>query len=62
MLPPRIKAIIKSAGHLGHQSQIATARANVSSASNIIRHSAARQVDEVGPSAAASIAKILNLP
>lgn len=62
MLPPRIKAIIKSSGHLGHQTHIATVRANIASSSNIIRHSAARQVDEIGPAAAAAIAKILRLP
>lgn len=62
MLPPRVKALIKSSGHLGHQAHIATVRANIASASNIVRHSAARQVDEMGPGTAAAIDKILRLP
>jgi hypothetical protein len=39
-----------------------TVRANIASASNLVRHSAARQVDEIGPSTAAAIGKILRLP
>lgn len=62
MMPQRIKSIIKSSGRLSHQTHMATLRANIASASNIVRHSAARQVDEVGPVAAAAIAKIMRLP
>ena len=61
-LPPRVKAFIKSSGHLSHQAHIATVRANIASSANIMRHSAARQVDEIGPAAAAAIAKIMRLP
>jgi hypothetical protein len=62
MLPPRIKAFIKMSSHLSHQKQIAGTRANITNAGNIIRHSAARQVDEVGPEAAMAIEKILRMP
>jgi len=62
MLPARIKAIIKSHGHLGQQRHMGTVLANIASASNLVRHSAARQIDEIGPAAAAAIDKILRLP
>lgn len=62
MLPARIKTLIKTHGHLGHQSHMTSVRANIASAGNILRHSAARQVDEMGPAAAAAVAKILLLP
>lgn len=62
MLPPNVLTVIQSHGHTGHQQAMRTARANASSANNIMRHSAARQIDEMGPAAAASVAKILALP
>ena len=62
MLPPRIKAYIKSSGHLAHQKHMVSSRANIKSVNNIVRHSAARQVDEVGPEAAMAIEKILKQP
>jgi hypothetical protein len=62
MLPPRVKSLIKTSGHLAHQRLMGSVRANIASSNNIIRHSAARQVDEVGPEAAMAIEKVLRLP
>lgn len=61
-LPPGVKTMLKAHGHTIHQKHIQSVRANHASSANIIRHSAARQVDEVGPEAAMAIDKILALP
>jgi len=61
-LPPRLKAALK-AEMLGAQSQhMLDAKSNVASANNIVRHSAARMVDEPSPQQARAIDKILRLP
>ena len=62
MLPQGIKTAIKTHSHFAHQAHMASVRANIASANNILRHSAARQVDEMGPAAAAAVDKILRLP
>lgn len=62
MLPLRVKSVLKSYGHTLHQKHMASVRANIASAGNIIRHSAARQVDEIGPATAKAVEKILALP
>ncbi len=61
-MPPHIKVILKANGHFAHQAHMNSTRANIASSSNVIRHSAARQVDEIGPAAAAAINKMLALP
>lgn len=62
MIPPKSKNFIKVVAHLTHQKHMASVRANAASVNNIIRHSSARQVDEVGPEAAMAIEKILKQP
>lgn len=62
MLPPRVKSVLKATGHAAHQKHMASVNANIASAGNIIRHSAVRQVDEIGPATAMAVAKILALP
>jgi hypothetical protein len=47
---------------MAHQLHMATVRGNIASSSNIVRHSAARQIDETSPATAAAIDKILRLP
>lgn len=61
-LPPRVKSCLKAHGHTLHQKHMASVRANIASAGNIVRHSAARQIDEIGPATAAAVDKILALP
>jgi len=61
-LPPNVKAAIKAARHFSHGKHMAGVKANIASAGNIVRHSAARQIDEIGPATAAAIDKILALP
>lgn len=62
MLPPRVKTLLRTHGLKLHQSHMASISANIASAGNIIRHSAARQVDEIGPATAKAVEKILALP
>ncbi len=62
MLPPRVKSVLKASGHRLHQQHMASVLGNIASAGNIIRHSAARQVDEIGPATAKAVDKILALP
>jgi hypothetical protein len=61
-LPPNVKSKLQSSSHSIHQSVMLQSRQNILSAGTIVRHSAAKQVDEVGPEAARSIDKILALP
>lgn len=61
-LPSNVKAKLQSSSHSIHQNVMLTSRQNIASAGNIVRHSAAKQMDEVGPEAARSIDKILSLP
>lgn len=61
-LPPNVKTAIKASRHFSHTEHMQSVKANVASSSNIVRHSAARQIDEIGPASAAAIAKILALP
>lgn len=61
-MPDNVKQMLQSTGRKIHQNQMARSRENVMSANTIVRHSAAKQLDEVGPEAARSIDKILRLP
>ena len=62
MIPPNVVTALQTHGHLSHQKHIASARANIASSNNVLRHSAVRQADEMGPASAAAVAKILSLP
>jgi len=62
MVPPNVKTKIQSAFHQSHSVHMVDAKANVVSANNIVRHSAARMVDEPSPQQARAIDKILRLP
>lgn len=61
-LPENVKTKLQAASHAIHQRVMHRSRENILSANNIVRHSAAKQMDEVGPEAARSIDKILRLP
>ena len=61
-IPVNVKTKLEASGHAIHQSAMHRSRENVMSSNNIVRHSAAKQMDEVGPEAARSIDKILRLP
>lgn len=62
MIPANVKTKIQAASHSAHQVHMADVKANVASSNNIIRHSAARQIDEPGPAQARAIDKILRTP
>jgi hypothetical protein len=57
-----VNAALRTHRRISHQRHMASVKANIASSNNIVRHSAARQVDEIGPAAAAAVAKILALP
>jgi hypothetical protein len=61
-LPPNVKALLQSESHGAHANHMTSAKANITSSNNIVRHSAARMVDEASPQSAAATNKILNLP
>lgn len=62
MLPPNVKSKLQTSAHVIQQDQMMRSRENVMSSNNIVRHSAAKQMDEVGPETARAIDKILRLP
>lgn len=61
-LPTNVKTLLHTGFHTSHGSINTEAQQNVLSANNIVRHSAARMVDEPSPQQARSIDKILRLP
>lgn len=61
-IPPNCMTKLQVTSHKIHQEIMAQSRLNIMSSNNIVRHSAAKQMDEVGPEAARSIDKILRLP
>lgn len=61
-MPPGVKAKLQSRSHGGHTQAIHGARANIRNSNSVVRHSAARMVDEPTPASAAATAKILRLP
>jgi hypothetical protein len=61
-MPPRLKAQLKAEMLGAHSNHMVDAKANIASANNIVRHSAARMVDEPSPQQARAIDKILRLP
>ena len=62
MIPSNVKTKLQAASFGAHQRHMADAKANITSANNIVRHSAARMVDEPSPQQARAIDKILRLP
>lgn len=61
-LPANVKTKLQTSSHTIHQHIMTQSRQNVVSSNNIVRHSAAKQLDEVGPETARAIDKILRLP
>lgn len=61
-IPANVKTRLQAMGHDAHKHSMAETRANVASANNIVRHSAARMIDEPSPQQARAIDKILRLP
>lgn len=61
-LPEKVMTHLKQEMIGAHTQHMHEAVSNQASSNNIIRHSAARQVDEIGPAAARSIDKILRNP
>lgn len=62
MLPPRIKANLKTHAHAANQRHTATQRANIGHANNLLRLVTVKQADELGPTEARSVDKVLRLP
>ena len=62
MLGPNVKSLIKAHGHLSQQKHMTSVRGSIASCMSLLRHSAVRQVDEMGPAAAAAVKKILATP
>ena len=62
MVPANVKTKIQSRFHDAHSVHMADAKANITSSNNIVRHSAARMIDEPSPQQARAIDKILRLP
>ena len=61
-IPANVKTKIQASSHGAHVQRMHNSSANVQSSNNIVRHSAARMVDEPSPQQARSIDKILRLP
>lgn len=61
-LPANVKTKIQATSHLSHKILFNESTANAQSSNNIVRHSAARMVDEPSPQQARAIDKILRLP
>lgn len=61
-LPPNIQAQLRAESMGAHTQHMFDAVSNISNSNNIVRHSAARMVDEPSPQQARAIDKILRLP
>lgn len=61
-IPANIKAHLQAAQKGAHSQHMHEMKTNIASANNIVRHSAARMVDEPSPQQARAIDKILRLP
>lgn len=61
-IPPNVKTLLHSVTHGAHTQHMVDTKANFASSNNIVRHSAARMVDEPSPQQARAIDKILRLP
>lgn len=61
-LPCRVRTALRFESLGAHTHHMTQAKANVSNSASIVRHSMARQVDEMSPASAAAVKKILALP
>jgi hypothetical protein len=61
-IPANVKTKIQASSRVAHANHMQEVKGNISSSSNIVRHSAARQIDEPSPQQARAIDKILRLP
>lgn len=61
-IPANVKTLLEARGKAAHQTDMRSSRANRASALNIVLHSVARGVDEMSPTTAAAVAKIMRLP
>ena len=61
-LPPNVLTLLKESSASAHTQHMHEATSNISNSNNIVRHSAARMIDEPSPQQARAIDKILRLP
>lgn len=61
-LPANVKTKIQASFHTSHHVHMQESKSNFANSNNIVRHSAARMVDEPSPQQARAIDKILRLP
>lgn len=61
-LPANVRTVLKAESAGAHTQHMTEAKSNISNSANIVRHSAARMVDEPSPASARAIDKILRLP
>ncbi len=61
-MPPNVVTKLQSSMHASHSLHMAEIKSNIASSNNIVRHSAARMIDEPSPQQARAIDKILRLP
>ena len=61
-IPANVKTHLQSASKGAHSQHMTEMKSNIASSNNIVRHSAARMIDEPSPQQARAIDKILRLP
>jgi len=61
-IPANVKTKLQANSHSHHALLMGEAKGNIQSSNNIVRHSAARMIDEPSPQQARAIDKILRLP
>lgn len=61
-IPARVKAALLTETHGAHTQHMFSSKSNAANSNNIVRHSAARMIDEASPQQARAIDKILRLP
>jgi hypothetical protein len=61
-IPANVMSVLRAESNAAHTNHMKEALASTHSASNIVRHSAARMIDEPSPQQARAIDKILRLP
>ncbi len=61
-LPPNVRTLLRQESAGAHTQHMFDAKSNVANSNNIVRHSAARMIDEPSPQQARAIDKILRLP
>jgi len=62
MIPANVKTKLQASSHGAHIQHMGEAKSNIASSSSIVRHSAARMIDEPSPQQARAIDKILRTP